>query len=150
MHLLIITHNPIHRQKPRQTLNPGWARNEHFFNFSSFSYSLSHFFLIFLHFLPQFGPLGGRVKALTTPLYIDMETSQFSPCRVTQFIPSVYNIWAPICLNWIPKWPKSTNLAKSAQALLDLNLQGGNKYFMYIKSFLLTCAPFPYPICLSS
>ena len=44
-----------------QTLNPGWARKQHFLNFFSFSWIFSHLSSIFLHFLPP-------GKALATPL----------------------------------------------------------------------------------
>ena len=44
-----------------QPLTPGWARREHFLNFSLFSSIFSHYSSIFLHFFPQFGLPGGRV-----------------------------------------------------------------------------------------
>ena len=45
----------------RQTLKLGWAREEHFHIF----FSILLFF--FPHFLPQFGPLGGRLTHLKRP-----------------------------------------------------------------------------------
>ena len=49
------------QQGHSQTLNPGWARKEHFLNFSSFSCILSYFSSIFLYSLHQFSSSGGRV-----------------------------------------------------------------------------------------
>ena len=54
-----------------QTLNPGWARKQHFLNFSSFSYTFSifpqFFFIFFLNLRLR---VGGPEKALATPLFV--------------------------------------------------------------------------------
>ena len=45
---LLLEHNLAPKShRSSQTLNSGWARKEHFLNFSSFSYILSHFSFIF-------------------------------------------------------------------------------------------------------
>ena len=49
------------------------TRNEHFLNLHSYSddYFLS-FFIMFLHFLPQFGPLGERAGKSSLKMIVDM------------------------------------------------------------------------------
>ena len=55
-------------QRRDQTLNLGWAKEEHFFVFPVPSNNIfSHLSSIFPHFLPQFGPLDGWLTHLGRP-----------------------------------------------------------------------------------
>ena len=60
----------------RVVSNPGWARKEHFFNFSSFCYILSHFSSIFSWSWSTRWAARLPEKALATPLLHIMNKTQ--------------------------------------------------------------------------